>query len=305
MKQLTFLTAIVLSLVACNSDTESSTPVENNEAQTTAPVTVQFNDFSITTEEMSSGDATKRAAVAPASYAGVGAMTLAFYDINGKEVYKTTQIKTNTSTYTTFGSFTADLQVGTYTMVALGYYYNAEDVFTLTSPTEAAFSSERPRETFCKTQTVTVTSAAPLNLSVTLNRIVSALNILSTDNRPASAAKLRTTFSKGGKSFNPTTGLALTDTGFTQTNNPGGSSTIDVTCFPFLTSADNEEEVMNVTIEVLDADSNVLSSHTIENVPFMRNRKTTVRGAIYSADASSAGFHLETSWLPASDDITF
>ena len=71
----------LLAVVACNNDSESSTPVENNEAQTTAPVTVRVSDFSITTEEMSSGGGTKRAAENPADYSGVGAMTLAFYDI--------------------------------------------------------------------------------------------------------------------------------------------------------------------------------------------------------------------------------
>lgn len=234
-------------------------------------------------------------------------MTLAFYDAEGQEVVKTTQIKTEPSTYTTFGQFTANLQVGTYTMVALGYLYRADDVFTLTSPTEAAFTSEKPRETFCATQSVTVTSASPLNLSVTLNRIVSALNILSTDGRPASATKVRTTFDKGGKSFNPTTGLATTDAGFTQTNNPStaAGATINVTAYPFLTSADDAEEVMDITIEVLDADDHVLFTHTVDDVPFKRNRKTTLRGALFTAGTSSAAFQLETSWLTASDPITF
>lgn len=56
-------------------------------------------------------------------------------------------------------------------MVALGYAYNDGDVFTLTSPTEAAFTSERPREMFCATQSVMVTSGTSLDLNVTLNRI--------------------------------------------------------------------------------------------------------------------------------------
>lgn len=227
-------------------------------------------------------------------------MTLAFYDVEGTEIYKTTQIKSVPSTFTTFGTFTANLPVGTYTMVALGYAYNDGDVFTLTSPTEAAFTSERPREMFCGTQSVTVTNTNPLDLNVTLNRIVSGLTIQSTDNRPAGIAKIRTTYAKGGKSFNPTTGLALTDNGFTQTNNPSAAigSTIMVTSFPFLYT---DEETMNITIEVLDNGDNVLFTHTVSNVSFKRNRKTILQGNVFTTDPSGASFLLETSWL--SDNI--
>lgn len=298
--------AMLLAATSCTNESEL-TVVENNTEQTTAPVTVRVNDFSITTEEMPSGGGTTRAAENPASYTNVGAITLAFYDAEDNEVVKTTQLKSDGSTYTTFGQFTENLQVGTYTMVVVARQVGNDDVFTLTSPTEASFTSERPREVFCKTQTVTVTSASPLDLSVTLNRIVSALKIVSTDGRPAGATKIRTTFEKGGKSFNPTTGLSLTDNGFTQVNNPSSAvgATIDVTSFQFLASADDVEEQMDVTIAVLDADNNVLFTHTVNDVPFKRNRKTILRGALFTAGASSAGFQLETSWLAEPDPIDF
>ena len=303
MKKLFFLAAILLSTVACNNDSELTTLVENNEGY--APVTVHVSNFSITTEEMSSPESTRRAAVDPANYSPVGAMTLAFYDADGTEVYKTTQLKSTTPTG--FGTFTANLQVGTYTMVALGYAYTDGDVFTLTSPTVAAFTTERPRETFCATQSVTVTSASPLDLSVTLNRICSRLTIKSTDNRPAGIGSIRTTYAKGDKAFNPTTGLALSDAGFTLTNTPSATvgSTITVSSYPFLTSADDEEEEIDITIEVLDNNNAVLFTHTIENVPFKRNRKTTLQGNLFTAGTSSAAFQLETSWLTDPDPIDF
>lgn len=305
MKKVLFLTAILLSTVACSNDSEL-TVVENNADQGYAPVTVRVSDFSITTEEMPSGGGTTRAAADPATYFSTGSITLAFYNADGTEVYKTTQIEGD-GTYTTFGEFTANLQVGTYTMVAVGYPYTVGDAFTLTSPTAAAFTSERPRETFCATQSVTVTSASPLDLSITLNRISSWLCIQSTDNRPAGIASIRTTYAKGGKSFNPSTGLATTDAGFVQTNTPSAAvgSTIKVSSYPFLTSADDAEEEIDITIEVLDDNNAVLFSHTVEDVPFKRNRKTTLQGALFTAGASSAAFQLETAWLTAPDPITF
>lgn len=291
-KQL-LLAGLVLLAASCSNESEL-TVVENQSV--TAPVTVRINDFSITQEELP----TTRAVQNPVDYTAVGAMTLAFYDADGTEVYKTTQLRGDGSTYTTFGEFTANLQVGTYTMVALGYTYFDGDAFTLTSPTQAVYTSERPRETFTKVQTVTVTSASALDLDVTLNRISSWLKIVSTDGRPASAKKVRTTFAKGGKDFNPTTGLATTDTGFSQTNNPSTAvrATIEVNALPFLFT---DEESMNITIEVLDASDNVLLTKVVNDVPFKRNRKTILRGAVFTVDASSAAFKLETSWL---DDKT-
>ena len=285
--------AMLLAATSCTNESEL-TVVENNADQGYAPVTVRVSDFSITQEEMPSGGGTTRAAQNPTDYADVKAMTLAFYDAAGTEVVKTTQVKGDGS-YTTFGEFTANLPIGNYTMVALGYAYYDGDVFTLTSPTEAAFTSERPRETFCKTQSVTVTSSAPLDLDVTLNRICAKLRIYSTDGRTASATKIRVTFAKGGKSFNPTTGLATIDTGFSQTNNPSSAvgATIGVSCFPFLAT---DEETMNITIEALDNSDNVLSTKVVNNVPLKRNYITTLQGAVYTAGTSAAAFKVETEW---------
>ena len=290
----------VFALFAATSCTNESleTVVENNAEQGYAPVTVHVNDFSITQEEMPSGGGTTRAAQNPADYTDVGAITLAFYDAAGTEVYKTTQIKGDGS-YTTFGEFTANLQVGHYTMVAVARAHYDGDAFTLTSPTEAGYTSERPRETFSKVQAVTVTSVSPLNLEVTLNRINSWLKIISTDGRPASIKKIRTTFEKGGKSFNPTTGWATTDTGFSQTNNPSTAigATIEINVVPFVACADDAEEKMTITIEALDNDDNVLGTKVVNNVPFKRNRQTILRGNVFTAEPTTSSFKIETAWL--------
>jgi hypothetical protein len=62
----------------------------------------------------------------------------------------------------------------------------------------------------------------------------------------------------------------------------------------FLTA---DEQNINVTIETLDADGNTLFSKTVENVPFKRNRVTKLTGAMYTNDALSGTFQLETAWL--------
>lgn len=306
MKKFFVMAAMVLLAASCSNESVENI-VENNAEPAVAPVRISVNDFSVSLEEFAGARGLTRAVENPADFfKEKAAITLAFYDAGGTEVYKTTQLKSDGSTYTTFGEFSCNLPIGTYTMVAVAYAFFDGDVFSLTSPTEAAFTSERPRETFCRTQSVTVTTSGA-ELAVTLKRISSWLCIESTDNRPSGITKIRTTYAKGGKSFNPSTGLTLSDAGFTLTNTPSSAvgSTIKVSSYPFLTSADDAEEVMNITIEVLDASDNVLFTHTVEDVPFKRNRKTTLRGALFTASASSAAFQLETSWLAAAEAIDF
>ncbi len=282
------IAALVLLAAACSSESEVTNPDE------LVPVKVHVNEFSISMSGFNDGPAKTRADAD--AYTDVKACVLAFYDAVGNEVYKTTQVRGD-GTYTTFGEFSANLPVGNYTLVAVGYAHNSGDVFTLTSPTEAAFTSERPRETFSKVQSVQVTNSDAVDIDVTLDRISAKLEIKSTDNRPVGIAKLRTTFAKGGKSFNPSTGLALTDGGFTQTNSPSAAvgSTINVGSMPLLYS---DEETMDITIEVVDPSENVLFTKLVPNVPFKRNNITTVSGPIFTTGSSAFGFKLNTTWGP-------
>lgn len=277
-KKLLFAALVALMAASCS---KTSTP--------TAPVTVNVENFRITIDTFSD----TKSAVDPASYTYVSALDLAFYN-GDTQVFKATQIKGD-NTYTTFGQFSCSLPIGTYTLVAIGRANFEGDEFSLTSPTSASYSSERPRETFCYTQTVTITNTSPLNLSITLNRIVSAFKIVSTDNRPAEITKVRTTYHKGSKSFSPTSGLGLDDEGFSQINNPSTAvgAPIGVTSYVFLTS---DEETMDVTIEALNSNEVVLYSKTLQNVTFKRNRMTRGQGTVFST-TSSAGFQLETDWL--------
>ena len=301
MKKTIFVAVLALLAAACSNDCnddEVEKPVEGSDV--TAPVTVHVNDFSIVMESLAPEGGTTRAADDPASYQGVGAIDLVLFDADGKNVYSKTQFKKQTSTYTTFGEFTCDLPVGHYTMVAIGRGYYDGDGFTLTSPTEAAYTSERPRETLCKVQSITVTNTSPLDFDVTLDRITAMLTIQSTDGRPAGISKIRTTYSKGGKSFNPTTGLATSNTGFWQTNSPSAAvgTTIKVNSCPLLASADDEEERIDITIEVLDTNDKVLFTKVVKDVPFKRNNITIVSGKLFTTGPSSFGIKLNTDWGP-------
>lgn len=257
----------------------------------TSRVRVNVNDFTIT-----EGMFPTRGEGPVADYDGVKAIDL--YE-GSTEVYKHTQMRDDGSTYTTFGSFECDLPIGNYTMVVVGRDYTAGDVFVLTSPTSAGYTTERARETFCATQVVTVTSTTPLDLTVTLSRIIAKLHIVFTDERTASVTKIRTTYGAGGKSFNPTTGLATVNEGFAVSNTPSSAvTTLDVGNYAFLAT---DEQTMDITIEALDVDETVLFTKLVPNVPLRRNRVTTLTGQVFTAGISSATFQVDSDWLEGNE----
>ena len=290
MKQSILFAGMILLAASCSS--ESDVTVSTQEAGK-ALVNVRVDNFSIEQEEFAPARGATRATSTLADYDGVKAITLAFYS-GTEEVYKTTQLLADATTYTTFGVFSTPLSVGSYTMVVLGYGSTSE--ITLTSPTSAAYTSDKGRETFVAVQAVNITSTADLNLTATLSRVVTRLRVESTDNMPRNIAKVIISVSAGGLSFNPTSGLATVNTGFTNeiTASSGFGRTAFFNTYFFLAS---DQQTMNVTINVLDASSNVLFSKVVNDVPMKRNRCTVLSGKLFSTDATASGFTIDTDWI--------
>ena len=233
-------------------------------------------------------------------YSGVSFLTLAFYASNGTEVFKQTQNRDDNATYDTFGEFSTSLPMGSYTMVVVAS--GGDNAITLTSATSASFGENRVMETFAYSQVVNVNSDAALNLSATLDRIVSCLAVCSTDGRKDEAKKLRITTTTGGRSFDPTTGLATVNSGITATiTHTEAVGTVTRSATLFFLAAD--EQNADVTIETLDEDDNVLFSKTVENVPMKRNRQTVLTGAMYQATAAGT-FSVNTDWL-TNENVNF
>ena len=193
---------------------------------------------------------------------------------------------------------------GAYTMVVLGYSCYEGDVLTLTSPTSAAFTAGRVGETFACTQELSISNTGAVEISATLDRIVSKLYLVSDDHRPEGADKIRMTFGGGAKAFNPSTGLSTSNAGFSNTVNIStevGKRSGSIS-YLFLNSA---EQTMDVTIDVLDADDAVLYHKIVRNVPFQVNRSTKLAGDVYTATAPGAtSFQLNADWEDE-ETITF
>ena len=279
MKKLYLILAALLLVASCKKKDDVQVPVR-----------IHVNDFTITQDTLPSKDGVPE-------YNGVKAVTLAFYKADNAEQYRVTQFRSDPATYTTFGDFSLSLPMGSYTMVVLGYGLNdGEPAITLTSPTTATFGNYPARETFVATQAVNITNTNAVELSATLNRVISKMRVVSTDGRTENAESIRITFSAGSKAFNPSTGLASNNTGFSNTVNITGTA-VGVNAQPvtylFLTS---DEQTMTVTIDVLNALEESISHKVVENVPLQRNRLTTLTGTVFSA-SSTTDFEINTSWL--------
>jgi hypothetical protein len=287
MNKILMMAGMLLLFAACSN--ESVNEVIND---TLVPVRVHVSGFTISQEDFQTP---RRAAQDVADYSGVKVVTLAFYS-GSTEVYKHEQVRGALEEGETLGEFECSLPMGSYTMVVIARGQGDGDVFTLTSPTEAAYTGDHSRETFAYTQEVNITNTSAVDISATLNRIIAKLQVYSTDNKTSNANSVRMTFAAGGKSFNPTSGLATSNTGFANTVpiSAAVGSTSNSISYLFLKS---DEQDINVTIDVLDTDGAVLFSKTVENVPFKRNRVTKLTGAMYTNDAVSGAFQLETAWL--------
>lgn len=288
-------TAVVIMVAGCASrehNVKMASPV---------PVSVHVDGFSFFFQDdwpvLTKGDP-----VGAGNYKSVNAITLAFYQ-GGVAVYQATQLKDDDQSFETFGDFDLSLPMGSYTLVAVSYTTKEGSPFVLNSPSEAAFTGDHAYETFCYTQTVDITSTAGVEINATLERVVAQLKVVSTDGKAEDVTNVRMSLSAGSKTFNPTTGMATDNTGFVNTvgiSAKAGTTSSSVT-YLFLAT---DEQTMDVTIETLDAGGNVLYSNTVLDVPFKRNKITTVTGPMYSGSAKES-FLLNTDWITPGETVSF
>ena len=289
-KGLLFAGALLL-FAACSN--EGSLEVQTPVSVDSAEVCINVKDFTVTHEPFPG----TRAVEDVAKYENVGAITLAFYDADDKEVFRSTQIKADASTYTKFGQFSCKLPVGDYTLVSIGRELKDGDEFVFTSQVKAEYTSERVRETFTSSQSVSIPEAVHQEIDVTLQRIVTMVQVFSTDVRPAEVAKIRTTYGAASKSFNPSTGLATDSNGFSVTNSPNNPAgiTIGVGSYAFLPA---NEQTMDITVEALDADGNALFTKVIPDVTLCRNQITMISGKLFTPTTSDFTIKINADWLP-------
>ena len=278
-KQISLSLAAIALLASCS--------VKEDRIQCIAPVTVRVGGFSVSQEPFSKAVQSVEDATA------IKAITLAFYS-GSTEAYKSTQTRESLEEGETFGEFTTSLPLGNYTMVVIAN--GGSNIPTLSGATEASYGENVVGDTFATSQAVNINSLDAVNLTATLDRIVAFLAVNSTDGRIEQAKKIRITTTTGSRSFNPTTGLATVNSGIiANITQPEAVGTVTRSAVLLFLASD--EQSADVTLEILDADDQVLVQKTVTNVPLKRNRRTILSGALYSATASSGSFQVNDEWL--------
>lgn len=141
------------------------------------------------------------------------------------------------------------------------------------------------RDTFWKDYEVTVVSTSNGNRAVTLDRVVTKLNLAFTDAISADAATVNFTPETWYYGLNYKTGEPTSVT-VSQTNTmqvPDGYAGRTDVSVSYFSISPSSEWTTDVTVNSKDADGNIIGQGVMEDVPLKRNRVTEYSGPLFTS----------------------
>ena len=208
------------------------------------------------------------------------------------------QVKTQTSDDSGFGSIACQLQEGAYTVVAVGH--SSIKSATIKSPQMVQFTAsdgEKLTDTFCYCGQIEVGND-DLQQTFTMQRVAAMVQFKLTDeNIPESFTKMVIDYTGGSANFNPTTSEGTTKSTQSEARVCSDSSTYQVFTFPYQSSTGS----LKMTLTAYDADGNTLRQRVFEQAPVTRNRITTYTGQFFDGTEgdftqSTFGFSVNGEW---------
>ena len=202
-----------------------------------------------------------------------------------------------TSDMADFGHVSFQLDAGTYQLVVVAHSSKGNP--TMTDPKKIQFdNSDGYSDTFLYSEDVTVTSE-PVNLSLTLHRIVALCRFVISDDYPQGVAKMQFKYTGGSGAFNAATGQGCVKSTQTVTYDiTTGQKQFDLYTFPY----QGEECTIHLTASALDASGIEITQRTFD-VPLATNNITWLSGDFFSgSNIQSASFDLsiDTQWAAES-----
>ena len=200
-------------------------------------------------------------------------LSLALYQ-NGTRVQKIDQTAEDNDD---FGTLSAHLPYGTYTLVCLAH--SSDGNATTTNAEKISFPSNHVTDTFLKIMEMVVDENTEKELNLSLTRVVSKFEIYLTDKFPEEVALMEIKYTGGSSTINAITGYGPTNSRqheefeITDENISGG--------FGVYTFLHDEEGKLKFTITAYDADDNEVYSRVFENVPMKRNTITRYKGNFF------------------------
>lgn len=216
-------------------------------------------------------------------------LNFALYDMGGSRVKLVNQTKGNAN----FGEASFQLEEGDYQLVVVAH--SASGNPTMTNPAKIQFTNATGyTDTFLCYGEVTI-GEEPVELKVSLERIVALCRFVITDDFPADVTQIRFYYTGGSGAFNATTSLGCV--------NSKQDVKFDVTAgqkqFDLYTFLHNPSDEIALKVTALDAAGNELYAKEFD-VPMQQNYITWLTGAFFNGSGSSStvigGVTVDTDW---------
>ena len=229
-------------------------------------------------------------------------LNVMLFDANGQKVFD--KVRTQLATDDDFGTLSAALQAGTYTVVAVGH--SSAVSATIKSPQMVQFTAkdgQKLTDTFCYCGTVTV-SDTPEQFQLKMHRVCAMVEVVATDaDVPDGFARVVIGYTGGSANFNPTTFEGTTKS--TQSEARLKADRYQVFTFPYLSTTGT----LKMTLSMQTADGTVLAQKVIDEVPVTRNRITRYTGHLFDdtpgeITQTGFGFTVDADW-DGVDEYTF
>lgn len=196
------------------------------------------------------------------------------------------QVHQSDNTVEDFGKPTMTLAYGSHHV----YFIASRGASPVLNTDDSTITWSSVRDTFWKDYEVTVVSTSNGNRAVTLERVVTKLNLAFTDAISADAATINFTPETWYYGLNYKTGEPTAAT-TSQTNTmqvpTGYDGRTDVSVSYFSISP-SSEWTTDVTVNSNDADGNIIGQGVMEDVPLKRNRVTEYSGPLFTSGGEMA-----------------
>lgn len=261
----------------------SGSPADKNANLTVTVYEIEKTPF----ENFTRGTVTR--ATKPASEACTR-LNFAIYDEDGSRIKQVNQTKETAN----YGTASFQLEPADYTLVVVGHSSNGNP--TMTNLGKIQFTNTQGyTETFLCCATVTI-GEDPVEVQVSLDRIVSLCRFVLTDDIPSDVKKMQFYYTGGSGAFNALTGLGSVNSKQTVTFDVSSGSQKQFDLYTFLHEV---ESSIALKVTALDASDNVLYERDFD-VPMEQNHITWLSGAFFTGSGSSSititGVTVNTDW---------
>lgn len=216
-------------------------------------------------------------------------LSFVVYDLEGKRVDQVNQ----TTSSTNFGTASFQLEEGDYQLVIVAHSSDGNP--TMTDLKKIQFTNKQGfSDTFLYYGNVTI-GEDPVEMNLTLNRIVALCRFVITDDYPENVSQMRFYYTGGSGAFDASTGFGSV--------NSKQSLLFDVTDdqkqFDLYTFPHDVEGTLFMTVTAYDDADNIVRERDFE-VPVTQNQITWLTGQFFTGSGSSStsvfSINIDTDW---------